>query len=113
MVFRTISSGQRPSGMAQRRSPEEIEQLLEQYRTSGLTQIEYCRQTGMVLSTLGRYLRRSGVEPEQLIRVNLESAVAEPAPGFALVLDNGRRIESGWRFADAELARLIRIAEGA
>jgi hypothetical protein len=99
--------------MSRRRSTEEIEQLLEQYRTSGLTQIEYCRQTGMVLSTLGRYLRRGGVEPERLIRVNLESAVAEPAAGFAVVLGNGRRIESGWRFADAELARLIRIAEGA
>jgi hypothetical protein len=99
--------------MSRRRSTEEVEQLLEQYRTSGLTQIEYCRQTGMVLSTLGRYLRRSGVEPERLIRVKLESAVPEAATGFALVLGNGRRIESGWRFADVELARLIRIAEGA
>lgn len=99
--------------MSRRRSTEEIEQLLEQYRTSGLTQIEYCRQTGMVLSTLGRYLRRSGVQPERLIRVNLESADAESGAGFALVLGNGRRIESGWRFADAELARLIRVAEGA
>jgi hypothetical protein len=33
--------------------------------------------------------------------------------GFVLVLGNGRRIESGWRFGDAELARLIRVAEGA
>jgi hypothetical protein len=40
-------------------------------------------------------------------------AAPEPAAGFALVLGNGRRIESGWRFGDAELARLIRIAEGA
>jgi hypothetical protein len=47
--------------MAQRRSTEEIERLVEQYRASGLTQIEYCRQTGMVLSTLGRYLRRGVV----------------------------------------------------
>jgi hypothetical protein len=101
------------SGMPRRRSTEEIEQELEQYRTSGLTQIEYCRQTGMVLSTLGRYLRRSGVEPERLIRVHLESAVAESAAGFALVLGNGRRIESGWRFGEAELSRLIRVVEGA
>src|SRR5207302_1983056 len=88
--------------MARRRSTEEIEQVLEQYRTSGLTQIEYCRQTGMVLSTLGRYLRRrSGVEQAALIRVEVESAAAEPAPGFALVLGNGRRIESDWRFGEA------------
>jgi hypothetical protein len=98
--------------MAQRRSAEEIEKLVEQYRASGLTQIEYCRQTGVVLSSLGRYLRRRGGSEERLIRVNLESA-PEPGAGFVLVLGNGRRIESGWRFGDVELARLIRVAEGA
>ena len=99
-------------GMARRRSEEEIEQVLEQYRTSELTQIEYCRQTGMVLSTLGRYLRRKSGAEQQLIRVNVEST-SEPGARFALVLGNGRRIESSWRFGEAELARLIRVAESA
>ncbi len=35
----------------------------------------------------------------------------EPRPSFVLVLSNGRRIESGWQFHDADLARLIRVAE--
>jgi hypothetical protein len=39
------------------------------------------------------------------------SSAPEPDRGFVLVLGNGRRIESGWRFGDAELARLIRVAE--
>jgi hypothetical protein len=30
---------------------------------------------------------------------------------FVLVLVNGRRIETGWNSSEAELARLIRIAE--
>jgi hypothetical protein len=98
--------------MARRRSTEEIEQVLEQYRASGLTQSAYCRQTGMVLSTLGRYLRRDTGTEQQLIRVSVE-APAEAAGGFALVLSNGRRIESAWEFGEAALARLIRIAEGA
>lgn len=98
--------------MARRRSTDEIEQVLEQYRTSGLTQIEYCRQIGMALSTLSRYLRRRRGDQQQLMRVNVESG-AEPGAGFALVLGNGRRIESGWRFGEAELARLIRVVEGA
>jgi|SRR4051794_34072608 hypothetical protein len=98
--------------MAQRRSTEEIDQLLEQYRASGVTQIEFCRQTGTVLSTLGRYLRQQRAPEQQLIRVNVESAPA-PAAGFVVVFGNGRRIESGWRFEDAGLARLIRIAESA
>jgi hypothetical protein len=97
--------------MARRRSTDEIEQVLEQYRTSGLTQIEYCRQAGMALSTFSRYLRR-GVDQQQLMRVNVESDAGSGA-GFALVLGNGRRIESGWRFGEAELARLIRVVEGA
>jgi hypothetical protein len=98
--------------MTRRRSAEEIEQVLEQYRASGLTQIEYCRQNGIVLSTLGRYLRRGGGTEQRLVRVKVKSA-CEPDAGFAVVLGNGRRIESSWRFGDVELARLIRVAESA
>jgi hypothetical protein len=47
-----------------------------------------------------------------LLRVNVESD-AESGAVFTLVLGNGRRIESGWRFGEAELARLIRVVEGA
>ena len=102
------------SGMAQRRSEKEIEQLLDQYRASGLTQIEYCRQTGMVLSTLGRYLRRHSSLRQQLVRVEVQSdAAAAAGAGLALLLGNGRRIECGWGFGEGELARLIRVAESA
>jgi hypothetical protein len=96
--------------MAKRRRAEEIKQLLEQYRAIGLTQIEYCRQAGVALSTLGRHLRRQGGTDQRLIRVRLGSA-PEADRGFVLVLGNGRRIETGWRFSDVELARLIRVAE--
>lgn len=98
--------------MAQRRSTEEIQQILERYRASGLSQMEYCRQTGMVLSTLGGYLRRTERPEQQLVRLKLE-APSEPSTGFVLMLGNGRRIAGGWGFGDAELARLIRIAESA
>jgi hypothetical protein len=36
----------------------------------------------------------------------------QPQAGFALVLANGRRIESSWSFGEAELEKLIRVAEG-
>jgi hypothetical protein len=96
--------------MAQRHSVEEMDRLVEQYRASGLTQIEYCRQTGMVLSTLGRYLRRRSGGEQRLVRVDVEAA---PEAGFVVVLGNGRRIESGWRFGETDLARVIRVAESA
>ena len=98
--------------MARRRRSEEIQQLVERFRASGLSQMEYCRQTGMVLSTLGRYLRRIHPTEQQLVRVKLE-APPEPGSGFVLMLGNGRRIASGWGFGDAELGRLIRVAENA
>lgn len=96
--------------MARRRSVDEIQELLEGYRASGMTQIAYCRQTGVALSSLGRYLRRSSGKGQRLIRVRLGSP-PEPERGFVLVLGNGRRIESGWKFGEAELVRLIHIAE--
>jgi len=89
-----------------------MDELVEQFRASGLTQAEYCRQTGTVLSTLGRYLRRRSGGEQRFLRVNVEP-VLEPGAGFVVVLGNGRRIESGWRFGDADLARLIRVAESA
>ena len=88
---------------------DEIREVVEQYRGSGMTRIEYCRQQGLALSTLGRYLKRRH-ESRQLVQVKLERAV-EPDRGFVLVLSNGRRIESSWSFGDPELARLIRVAE--
>jgi hypothetical protein len=98
--------------MARRRSSEEVQQVVEQFRASGLSQMEYCRQTGTVLSSLGRYLRRSTNSEQQLVRVKVEAS-PEPGAGFVLMLGNGRRIASGWGFGDTELARLIRIAERA
>jgi hypothetical protein len=98
--------------MAQRRSREEIQQILEEFRASGLSQLEYCRQSGVVLSSLGRYLRRNESSEQRLVRVKVETPVA-PDTGFVLMLVNGRRIASSWGFAETELARLIRVAEKA
>jgi hypothetical protein len=98
--------------MAQRRNANEIQQIVGQFRASGLSQIEYCRQSGMVLSSLGRYLRQSQSPGQRLVRVKMETPT-ELGTGFVLMLGNGRRICSAWEFGDAELARLIRIVESA
>ena len=111
-ILRACANFAETGSMARRRTADEIEQLLEQYRASELTQTEYCRQTGTVLSTLGRYLRECNRSKQRLVRVKLEGS-AEPSTGFMLMLGNGRRIASDWAFKDTELARLIRIAETA
>src|SRR4051812_35717206 len=98
--------------MPRKRRAEEVQDILEQFRASGLSQVEYCRQSGIVLSSLGRYLRRASSPEQQLVRVKIESP-PDAATGFVLMLGNGRRIASDWGFAEAELARLIRVAESA
>ena len=97
--------------MAGRRSAEEVQRLLDEYRQSGEGRTEYCRRQGIPVTTLDYYVRRQTLKTRpRLARVKLTTA-ANPAASFALVLGNGRRIESGWNFRDADLARLIRVAE--
>ena len=97
--------------MATRRSAEEVQRLLDEYRQSGEGRKEYCRRQGIPVTTLDYYLRRQTLKARpRLTRVKLTAPAAPPA-NFALVLGNGRRIESGWDFRDTDLARLIRIAE--
>ncbi len=98
--------------MGRWRRADEIQQIVEQYRASGLTQAEYCRRNGVGLNTLGRYLRRNQTPNQQLVRVKL-APTTEAGAGFVLTLGNGRRIASGWDFREAELTRLIRVAESA
>jgi hypothetical protein len=93
-----------------KRSAEQIRQLIEEYGDSGLTRREFCERHHVPITTLD-YWRRFQTRKPRLVEV--EVAATEVPPGFALVLANGRRIESCWRFADAELARLIQVVETA
>ena len=98
-----------------KRSAEEIEQLLEGYKKSGLTRRQYCEQQGIRLTTLDYYQRVHGKQAApRLVKVTVKAPPVEPSiGGFTLVLCNGRRIESDWHFGEAELLRLIRITEAA
>jgi hypothetical protein len=97
--------------MAIKRTAEEIQRLLEGYRQRTGTRVEYCREQGIRPNTLAYYLRRQLQQGRpRLARVKLARAIGS-AGSFTLVLCNGRRIESAWSFRDADLARLIRVAE--
>jgi hypothetical protein len=98
--------------MATRRSPEEIQRLLNEYRQGSEGRTEFCRRQGIRVTSLDYYVRREALKARpRVARVKLTGQAAEPAASFVLVLRNGRRIESGWNFRDADLARLIRVAE--
>jgi transposase-like protein len=91
------------------RSKEEIRGLIEGFSKSGLTRREYCAQHGVGISTLDYWRRAHRKQKPRLVEVAVEQA-HEPT-GFALVLANGRRIESSWSFLETDLEKLIRVAE--
>jgi hypothetical protein len=101
----------------EKRTAEEVEKLLKGYEESGLSRQEYCKREGIPVTTLdyyrGRATRKGAAQRRAsgLVKVNVEAAPGEAQSVFRLTLANGRRIESGWSFSDADLARLIRIAE--
>jgi hypothetical protein len=90
------------------RSKEEVRGIVEGFAKSGMTRRQYCAKHKIPITTLD-YWRQAQKRKPKLIEVAIE---AQPqAGGFTLVLVNGRRIESSWKFAEAELARLIRVTE--
>ena len=93
-----------------RRSKEEISRVVEEFRASGLTRVEYSRRSGVPLSTLSNYCRRQPAG--RLLRVKVDETAAQH-PGFAVVLTGGRRIETASQFDPAALVRLIRAVEAA
>jgi hypothetical protein len=94
----------------QKRNADDMRRTIADFKKSGLTRREFCRRQHIAISTLD-YWRRAQSRPARLLKV--EVAGKEAAPVFTLSLANGRRIESNWSFGEAELARLIRIAESA
>lgn len=95
--------------MTPKRTAQQIQSLLEEYRRSGLSRREFAERQNIPVTTLD-YWRHKHSQP-RLLEVTVEAP--RPATSFSVVLANGRRIESGWNFSDQELARLIRIAESA
>ena len=96
--------------MAKTKRSAVMRQMLAEYEKSGLTRRAFCQQRGIPISTLDYWRRQLGAKP-RLVKVDVAAAV--PAANFTLTLGNGRRIESSWQFGEAEVARLIRIAESA
>ena len=88
----------------------EMRGIVEEYKTSGVTRREFCQQRGISLTTFDYWRRAHGAKPRM---VKVEVAAPEASGNFTLSLANGRRIESSFQFSDAELIRLIRIAESA
>jgi len=90
------------------RSKQEIRRIVEGFESSGKTRREYCQEHGISITTVDYWRRKHNPKPK-LMEVAIEPQ--RTGPGFSLVLANGRRIESSWEFVEADLLRLIHVAE--
>ena len=106
--------------VGRRRSRQEVEQVVAEYESSGLSRIEFCRQRGLALSTLGRYRKREERQAPTgssgLLAVEVSgrapAAIAATGSALAVVLRGGRRIEVGRGFDPGALEQLVRVLEG-
>ena len=103
-----------------RRSRQEVEQVVAEYESSGLSQDEFCRTRGLALSTLGRYRTRQKRQAPADSNTLLAVEVSHRAPAsftttgsaLAVVMRGGRRIEVGRGFDAVALEQLVRVLEG-
>ena len=104
-----------------RRTPAEMEQIVSEFKSSGLNRSQFCRRQGLTLGALSRYLKRldaacgRGATGDGLVAVELagKKLGTERAGscGLAVVLASGRRIAVSAGFDSATLQRLVQVLE--
>ena len=92
------------------RSKQEIRNIVAGFAESGMTRRAYCDKHNIGIATLDYWRRVEKKSHPKLVEVTIETQ-PQPSDGFALVLANGRRIESSWKFVAADLTRLIHVVE--
>jgi hypothetical protein len=107
---------------AQRRTREEIRQIVAEFATSGMQQIEFCQSRGISRSTLDRHLRKQRAEYQgsrignRFLAVEMRAASGSSgsnSSGLVVTLMNGRRIEVNAGFDEATLERLLMVLDKA
>src|SRR6202050_3740118 len=101
------------SVVGRRRSRQEVEQLLAEYESSGLSRSEFCRERGLSLSTLSRYRKRRAQQApagrNALLAVEVSgrapAPIAATGSALALVLSGGRGMDGGGGLGSRALGR--------
>jgi hypothetical protein len=106
---------------AKRRTREEIRQIVSEFATSGMPQIEFCGSRGISRSTLDRHLIKQRAQDQgsragnRLLAVEIRAASGSSAGqyggGLVVGLTNGRRIEVNRGFDAATLERLLTVLD--
>ena len=112
-------SPQQGAAPAQRRNTAEVERLVEEFESSGLTRREFCRRRELAVWTLDAYRKRVRQRRDDTAGAGRFVAVevTKPKPpetgalggGVVLVLAGGRRIEVSRGFDAATLEQLLSL----
>ncbi len=104
-----------------RRTAAEIEQIVSEFQSSGMSRSQFCRVRGLTFGVLNRYLERiraaaSGSENgDGLVAVEWSgkkpSAERASSCGLSVVLRSGREIAVNTGFDGATLQRLVEVLE--
>ena len=111
------------NAVRKRRTQTEIEQLVTEFLSSGMREMEFCRNRGLSWDTLNRYLKKQGHRREgrgsesRLVRVKVvgkKGREGEPGKrtGLTVVVGRGRRIEIEVGFDGATLEHVVAVLEG-
>lgn len=104
-----------------RRTSAEIEQIVSEFQSSGMSRSQFCRVRGLTFGVLNRYLERmrasaeSGANGDRLVAVEWAgkkpSAERAASCGLTVVLRDGREIAVNIGFDAATLQRLVEVLE--
>ena len=105
---------------AERRTREEIRQIVSEFATSGMQQSEFCGSRGISRSSLDRYLRKQRAQNQgsragnRLLAVEIgiaSGSSASTSSGLVVGLSSGHRIEVNRGFDAATLERLLTVLD--
>jgi hypothetical protein len=104
-----------------RRTAVEIEQIVSEFQSSGMSRSQFCRVRGLTFGVLSRYLERkrgaadSGANGDRLVAVEWggkqQSAERAGSCSLSVVLRSGREIAVNTGFDAATLQRLVEVLE--
>ncbi|HEY3616789.1 MAG TPA: hypothetical protein VGK96_08235 [Candidatus Sulfotelmatobacter sp.] len=103
-----------------RRTPAELEQMAREFESSGLNRTQFCRQQGLTLGVLNRYLRRmqvgcsNGGGEDGLVAVEVSGkklGAVHAGSGVMVELARGRKIAVCAGFDAVTLQRVVHVLE--
>lgn len=111
------------NAVRKRRTQAEIEQLVTEFLSSGMREMEFCRSRGLSWDTLNRHLKEQGHRRDgtgsgrRLVRVKVMGKKGGDGErgnrtGLTVVIGRGRKIEIEVGFDGATLEQVVAVLEG-